>query len=102
VGGTSTLRGHRGERFAGDAAAYGSAELRQPLARVELVVRGTLGAFALADAGRVWFEGDSDGGWHTAVGGGLFFTFLDRAQTVSVAYARGEVARVHLEVGMPF
>ncbi|HEX8693933.1 MAG TPA: BamA/TamA family outer membrane protein [Longimicrobium sp.] len=102
LGGSSTVRGHRGERFAGDAAAYGSAELRQPLARVELVVKGTLGAFALADAGRVWFEGDSDGDWHTAVGGGLFFSFLDHARTVSVAYAHGEVGRVHFKVGMPF
>ena len=102
LGGSPTLRGHRPQRFAGDAALHGSAELRQPLFRTELVVKGTLGAFALADAGRVWYGGDSEGGWHTAVGGGLFFTFLDRARTVSVSYARGERGIVYLALGVPY
>ncbi|HEX8363430.1 MAG TPA: BamA/TamA family outer membrane protein, partial [Longimicrobium sp.] len=100
IGGGGSLRGFGGQRFAGDRAVHGSAEIRQPLFRANLGVRGTLGAFGLADAGRVYVDGDSPGGWHTAAGGGLFFHFLDR--TVSVAYAHGESGRVYFDMGLPF
>ena len=76
LGGPGSLRGYPFQRFAGDAAAFGSAELRQPLGQVKLLVRGRLGVFALADAGRVWMDGDSPGDWHTDVGGGLWFETL--------------------------
>jgi hypothetical protein len=102
VGGSSTLRGFRSQRYAGDAAVNGSVELRQPIARVNLGVRGTLGAFALADAGRVYVDGDSPGGWRAGAGGGLFFNFLDRSRTVAVTYARGERNEFYVDFGMPF
>lgn len=100
LGGGSTVRGHTGQRFAGDALLFGGAELRQPLFRANPGVRGTLGVFALADAGRVWFEGASEGDWHTAVGGGAFFHAL--GQSVHAAVVRGERTTVHLGLGMPF
>ncbi|HEU4560475.1 MAG TPA: hypothetical protein VFS20_21675 [Longimicrobium sp.] len=102
LGGRGTLRGYASERFAGDAAAYGSAELRQVITRAKLLVRGDLGAFGLADAGRVWYEGESAGDWHTAFGGGLFFTFMDGRQAVSASYAHGEKGRFYFLLGMPF
>jgi hypothetical protein len=103
LGGSRSLRGYASERFAGDASAFGNAELRQVITRANLLLaRGNLGAFGLADAGRVWFEGDSPGGWHTAFGGGLFFSFLDGRRAVSAAYAQGETGRIHLTLGMPF
>jgi len=100
LGGRSTLRGHDWNRFTGDAMAYGSGELRVPVARVELLARGDLGLILLADAGRVWVDGGSPGGWHTATGAGLSFTTLGRA--VSVVYARGETGRLHAYLGFPF
>ena len=100
LGGRSTLRGHEWNRFAGDAVAYGNAELRMPLARVELLTRGDLGVIVLADAGRVWVDGDSSGAWHTAAGAGLSFQTM--AKAVSVVYARGEVRRVYAYLGFPF
>ena len=102
LGGSHTLRGHATERFAGDASAFGNAELRQPLFRAKLLVRGTVGAFGLADAGRVWYQGDSPGGWHSAVGGGLFFTFLDRTRAVTAYYAKGEQGKLYFAFGLPF
>jgi hemolysin activation/secretion protein len=102
LGGSHTLRGHASERFAGDASAYGSAELRQVLGRTKLLVRGNLGVFGLADAGRVWYGGASPGGWHSAVGGGLFFTFLDRTKAVSAYYAKGEEGTLYFTFGLPF
>lgn len=100
LGGRYTLRGYRWNRFAGDARMYGSAELRTPIRRIELFVRGTIGAIALVDAGRVWFDGDSDGGWHAGYGGGVWFASLNRA--VSVTYAYGEIGRLYLFYGLPY
>jgi hypothetical protein len=100
IGGPRSLRGYPFQRFAGESAAFGSAELRQPLGQVKLLVRGRLGVFALADAGRVWVDGDSPGGWHTDVGGGLWFETLGYVGTLTVA--RGDVTRMYVGLGLPF
>jgi hemolysin activation/secretion protein len=102
VGGGRSLRGYSSQRYAGDAAAWAGAELRQVLTRAEIVVRGDLGVLALADAGRVWYGGESDGGWHTAYGGGVFFSFMDHAYTASATYAYGEKGKLYLALGVPF
>jgi hemolysin activation/secretion protein len=100
IGGRRTLRGFTSRRFAGDAAAYGGAELRTPLTRMKLLVEGELGVFALVDAGRVWVDGASPGGWHMGWGGGLWFDAFERA--VSVAYATGERGKLYVWLGLPF
>jgi hypothetical protein len=93
LGGSPTLRGHSWQRYAGDASAFGGAELRVPVMR-------SVGVLALADAGRVWYDGDSDGGWHTAAGAGAYLRA--GAQTLSVFYAQGERGIVYLRLGLPF
>lgn len=93
LGGSPTLRGFSYQRLAGDAAAYGGAEARVP-------VFGPVGALAFADAGRVWYDGESGGGWHTSVGAGAFVNA--GAQTVSVFYAQGERGILYLRLGLPF
>lgn len=102
LGGSHSLRGYRSERFLGDAAVWGNAELRVPVTRVNLLVRGDLGVLGLLDAGRVRVDGDSDGGWHTATGGGVWFAFLERRAVGSVTYAAGEEGRLYFKLGMPF
>lgn len=99
LGGRNSLRGFETDRFAGDAAVYGSTELHVPVTTVTLLVRGDLGVFGLADAGRVYVDGDSPGGWHTSYGGGVWFSSLGR--TLSVTYATGEIGRLYLRLGMP-
>lgn len=93
LGGSPTLRGYAFDRFAGDASAFGSAELRARLF-------GPVGVIGLADAGRVWFDGESNGGWHTALGGGGFVAA--GGYTASVVYAYGERGIVYLRLGLPF
>jgi hypothetical protein len=100
LGGRHTLRGHSSRRFAGDVAAYGGVEFRVPLGDVSFIAPFELGAFALADAGRVWNDGESPGGWHTAYGGGLWFSL--RGYTVSAAWARGERNRLYVGIGLPY
>ncbi|MBW3570698.1 MAG: hypothetical protein KY467_06300 [Gemmatimonadetes bacterium] len=93
LGGSPTLRGHSFQRYAGDASAFAGAELRAPLF-------GSVGVLALADAGRVWVDGDSPGGWHTASGAGAYLRA--GAQTLSVLYAQGERGILYLRLGFPF
>lgn len=100
VGGRTTLRGYRWQRFRGDGAAFGSAELRIPLIPVELLVRWDTGVFGLADAGRVWLDGRSPDGWHTGYGGGIWMSAL--GNIVSAAYARGEENRLYLQLALSF
>ena len=98
IGGWSTLRGYSWERFSGDASVDGSTELRVPVGTVNLLVRWNAGVFGLADAGRVWMSGESEGGWHTSFGGGVWLEALGRA--ISVAYAKGEAHRFYLKTGL--
>lgn len=100
LGGSRTLRGYTFQRFAGDGALHGTAELRMPLMPANMVLRGHLGISAFADAGRVFHRGRSPGGWHTATGGAVWFATPLAA--VSLNYARGERDVVHLQIGMPF
>lgn len=100
LGGRGDLRGFSQDRLAGDAAAHGSAELRVPVTRAKLIARGTVGVSAFTDAGRVWLEGASPGGWHTAVGAAAWFT--TPVATVSFEYARGEKDALYLRLGVGF
>jgi len=103
IGGPETARLGRQNRYAGDASAYGSAELRLYLTRMTIVVPTDVGVFGLADAGRVFLEGESSDQWHTALGGGLWLGFLSRANTLSVAVAASEErTRLYLQAGFGF
>ena len=84
LGGTRTLRGYRPDRFAGDAAVYGSAELRLPLTRIQLVVPGQQGVFGFADGGRVYLRGEGSDEWHATAGGGIWLSFLGLDNVVYV------------------
>ena len=99
LGGRTTLRGFETDRFAGDASVFGSTELHVPIGTIELLVHSEVGLFGLADAGRVYFDGASPGGWHTSYGGGVWLSSL--GHMLSLAYATGETGRLYLRLGMP-
>jgi hemolysin activation/secretion protein len=90
LGGADDVRGLRSQRYAGDAAVYGSAELRARLGRYFLILPGEFGLFALGDVGRVYLDGESSDVWHTGVGGGVWFAFLGQANTVTASLVRGD------------
>lgn len=100
LGGGSSVRGFRSRRFAGDATANGSAELRIPVGTLNFFVRSDVGIFGLADVGRVWFNGRSDGELHTGLGGGIWFAAFGRA--VNFSYAYGEQHRFYMKSGLAF
>jgi len=103
VGGSGTLRGYPKQRFGGDASLYGNAELRIPLGRVRIFIPGSLGIFALADAGRVYLEDESSDTWHSAAGGGVWFSFINPENMISVSIASGdEGTRLYIVSGLSF
>lgn len=86
LGRTTNVRGHRGQRFAGDGVAWVNTDLRIPLFNIRSkVLPGTLGIVGLYDTGRVWLEGEDSDVWHTGYGGGLWFRPLDIA-VISMHY----------------
>jgi hypothetical protein len=72
IGGSGSNRGFAEQRFAGERAAYGSLELRYHLFDGTTVLfPGRLWIFGLADAGRVWVDGEDSDEWHPSYGGGV-------------------------------
>lgn len=100
LGGSRTLRGFQRQRFAGDGMVFGNAELRVPITELEVLVRGRLGVSGLFDAGRVFMDGESPGGWHHAQGGSVWFA--TPALSLSLSYASGEGDRLYADIGLPF
>lgn len=101
IGGVGSLRGYNRERFGGDAAAFGSAELRFGVGRIKIIVPTEVGLLVLGDAGRVWVDGDSPGGWHSDAGGGIWLAPVSREFTLSVSVA-GSVDGVFVNGGVGF
>jgi outer membrane protein assembly factor BamA len=105
LGGSNDLRGFLPQRFAGDGSAFGNAELRFDMAGYNLLVPTRLGLFVAADIGRVFFDGDPAAAdtWHTAFGGGVSMSVIDRLQTFTLAIMTGDdLTGVYLSGGFPF
>lgn len=101
LGGGANLRGFDYDRFAGDRSLAGNLELRVRLGSLTTPwFPLELGVLGLADAGRVWLEGDSPGGWHTTWGGGIWFAPVRRQLTFHAVAARGDTWTV--QVGPSF
>jgi hypothetical protein len=53
--------------------------------------------------GRVYLDGEQSDQWHAAGGGGIWLSFLERANTMSVAVATSsERTRVYVGAGFGF
>ena len=103
IGGSRSVRGFPQQRFAGDASAYASTELRIPISRIYIFVPGNLGLFGLYDIGRVYLESETSNSWHSSYGGGLWATFINTANTASLAVAASEEdTRLYLIAGFAF
>ena len=101
--GASEVRGLPAQRFVGDRSAFGSAEVRLRLGQVRLLLPVGVGVLGFADAGRVWSGDQQSDEWHTGVGGGIWFSFIDRRQTLSVTMADGEDATaLYVNAGFSF
>jgi hypothetical protein len=87
LGGSRSLRGFLRERFGGDASVLGSAEARLYLLKYKFLFQTSLGILAGVDAGRVWVDDNSPGGWHTSATGGIWFAPIFATNVVSFSLA---------------
>jgi len=101
LGDESSVRLGRQNRFAGDASVFGNAELRLGFGHVLLLLPADIGIFGLADAGRVFVDGESSDQWHWSYGGGVWIAYLTPANTLRVAVANSE-ERLGVYVGAGF
>lgn len=86
IGGSTQIRGKRSQRYAGDGSIVLGAEARSPLAKIRLLIPGTIGLIGFSESGRVWVEGENSDRWHPGYGGGIFFTVVDPTNTFSLVY----------------
>ena len=102
LGGSETFRTEEKQRYAGDASLYGTTELRVPLAKFPFILPLDVGAIGFYDAGRVYVNGDSPGGWHTAAGGGFWVGYLNPGTSLNVLFTNNKQRRVTTNIGFAF
>jgi hypothetical protein len=101
LGGNRTVREMQPDLYAGDASIYFSSELRIPLMRFDVFVPMRAGILGVAEAGRVYLNGGSPGGWHTVTGGGVWTGFASQSFIVScVATNEGGRTGVRCQTGL--
>jgi hypothetical protein len=102
LGGSEAIRTEYKQRWAGDASVYGTTELRYPIAKFPLIVPVDFGALGFIDAGRVYVNGDSPGGWHTAAGAGFWAGFLNSRLNYNIMVTNQSHARILGNFGFAF
>jgi hypothetical protein len=88
IGGTANVRTLLPGRYAGDAAVFATGEIRIPAFKFTLLIPLNTGLLATYDMGRVYVDGASPGGWHSAFGAGFWVGF--RELTADIRVMRSE------------
>jgi hypothetical protein len=102
LGGRKSVRTLHRQAYAGDAMLYGTAELRVPIASFPFILPLNTGVFGFADAGRVYLDGKSPGGWHTGLGGGVWLGVLRTSTSLSVTFTNHRDRKILLGTGFVF
>ena len=103
VGGRSSVRVLELQRYAGDASLHGTAELRFPFPTVPLVLPVATGIYGFAEAGRVYLDGESPGGWHSGAGLGTWIGVLRSTTSISIELGWYEgTSQVRVRTGLSF
>lgn len=99
IGGDATTRYMDTQRYAGDASLYGTSEVRIPLARFNAFMPLRAGIMGVAEAGRVYLDGRSPGGWSSRTGGGIWFGRAEASPVVTLIRTT-EKGRSGLQIGL--
>lgn len=102
LGGSEAFRVEYKQRWAGDASLYGTTEARWPVAKFPLIVPLDVGLMGFVDAGRVYVDGQSPGGWHTAAGAGFWTGLLSPKMNWNVMVTNQSHARFVSNFGFAF
>jgi len=103
LGGSENLRGYTRERFAGNAAAFGSVEWRTYLFPFKFVVPAQLGFLVFTDVGRVYYPGEKSNKLHQSYGAGLWAYFIEPSYLGNITVAKSsEELSFYISVGYAF
>jgi hypothetical protein len=102
LGGSRTVRSLNSQRFAGDAAAWANFETRLRVGSFPFVMNWDWGVFALADAGRVFYQPETSQKMHYGFGGGLWAVIPDRSFAGVFDIVTGNDNRVAFWFGISF
>lgn len=103
IGGKSTLRGLPRNLFIGDLSVSVQTDLRILLDKIKIFVPAEIGVTAINDFGRVFLEDEKSKKWHSAHGGGIWLSVLDRLFTASLSLVKSkEDLRIYLSIGHTF
>jgi hypothetical protein len=103
IGGGGSVRSLEAQRYAGDASLAGTTEVRVPLASFSFILPLDVGVFGLAEAGRVYLDGESPGGWHGAFGGGFWIGVIDPTSALSFSFTNNrERTGIFIKAGLSF
>lgn len=103
LGGSENLRGYNRERFAGNAAVFGSMEWRTYLFPFEFVVPAQFGISIFTDIGRVYYPGENSQKWHQSYGFGAWTYLIKPAYTGNLSIAKSaEELAFYLSLGYAF
>jgi hemolysin activation/secretion protein len=103
LGGRGTVRELERQRYAGDAAVAGTMELQLPIVKFPLILPISFGVYGYGDAGRVYVDGQSPGGWHRGAGVGVWIAVLSPATALNLELGdrRGRTL-VRVRTGLTF
>jgi hypothetical protein len=103
LGQFSNLRGYKRNRFTGDASAYLNSELRFHLGKVRnLLLPFETGLIGFYDVGKVWLEGNTDGGWHAGYGAGFYISPLTRDYLFTLLFESSPDEKLLFRFGFGF
>ena len=102
IGGSGSLRTEQRQRYAGDASVFGSAELRVPIAKFPLILPLDVGVLGFTDIARVYLDGESPGGWHRGMGGGIWIGVVNPGTNVTIVATDNPDRRMLVSLGFAF
>ncbi len=101
LGARNGLRGFRNERFTGESALAGSADIRYSFRQFKTgLLPIQIGIFGGADVGRVWFDGEDSDIWHNSLGGGFWVNAVDTISGQFGAFTSDDGLRISFGFGV--
>ncbi|RMB59563.1 phosphoesterase [Dokdonia sinensis] len=101
LGARTGMRGYRFQRWIGESALAGSADLRYSFERFQTgLIPIQIGIFGGADLGRVWLDGEDSKRWHNDFGGGFWINMVETVSGQVGAFAGEDGVRIDFRLGV--
>ncbi len=101
LGARTGLRGYRFNRFTGEAALAGSADLRYSFNQFSAgLLPIQIGVFGGGDLGRVWLDEQDSEKWHNDFGGGFWVNMIDTISGQVGAFVGEDGMRIDFRFGV--